>query len=81
MKAVFNKTSESGKRMLVGIQANRYQTGYTFAWCAKPEDEEYEKMDVISGFPQPKGTRQLIDPKEGTPLVHANGEPVLEWVF
>lgn len=71
------KLSESKKSILVGMKTSKYAIGYSFAWCANPDN-----LEVGADVPdfEPTGTVQCVDEK-GNPLVHQDGSPVLRWTF
>jgi hypothetical protein len=76
--AKVNKLSESGKTMLVQVKSSEYQIGYTFGWCANP-DQKYSKDDILPNF-APIGLEPVVD-KEGEPVLHEDGSSVMRWKF
>lgn len=78
MEALVAKVSETGKSMLIGIKPNKYVIGLQFGWVANPDG--LKKGDVIADFPQPTGTQPCMD-KDGQPILHQDGSPVVRFVF
>jgi len=77
MKTTVCKLSESGKTILVGHKSNKYAIGYTFAWCANPDN--LKVGDEVKDF-SPIGREGCVD-AEGNPLIHSDGSPVMRWIF
>ena len=78
MHAIVKKLSGTGKTMLVQVQMNKYDIGFTFAWCANPDG--LKKDAVVEGF-APTGVAPVGNGKDGKPLLHKDGNPVMKWVF
>lgn len=76
MKTQIFKLSKSGKTMLVGHKANKYQVGYIFGWASNADD--CKVGDVLTDF-RPVGREPVIG--DDGPVVHADGSPVMRFVF
>lgn len=77
-EAIVTKVTESGKSIYVGAKTSKYESGYTFGWCANPDNlKKDDKLDIKEFTPV---GREAMSNEEG-PIVHTDGSPVMRWVF
>ena len=77
-KAIVTKVTESGKSIYVGAKTSKYVSGYTFGWCANPDnnkkDDELDTKEFC-----PVGRVPMY--KEDGAVLHEDGSPVMQWIF
>ncbi len=77
-EAIVTKVTESGKSMYVGAKTSKYESGYTFGWCANPDG--LKKGDTLNTKEFTPVGREAMHKEDG-PVLHEDGSPVMRWVF
>lgn len=77
-EAIVTKVTESGKSIYVGAKTSKYESGYTFGWCANPDNNKKGDKLNIHEF-TPVGREAMFN--EDGAVLHTDGSPVMRWVF
>lgn len=77
-EAIVTKVTETGKSIYVGAKTSKYESGYTFGWCANPDGlKKGDTLDIKEFTPV---SREPMSNEEG-PVTHEDGTAVMRWVF